>query len=123
MLYIIRMGTDATNLSLGWFNPLSWVYLAFPYVRGHENWTSIILTFSLSLILLVISYFLELKRDVGAGYLPEGQGRAQGKKALFGFPGLILSLEKKNDSWLAYWKFCARSGLWFDVWSNGPIYF
>lgn len=95
LLYIIRMGTDATNLSLEWFNPLSWVYLAFPYVKGHENWTSVILTFSLSLILLVNSYFLELKRDVGAGYLPEGQGRAQGKKALFGFPGLILSLEKK----------------------------
>lgn len=95
LLYIVRMLTDVTNLSIGWFNPLSWSYLAFPYVKGHENWLAVFLTFLLASLLLGISYILELKRDVGVGYLPERKARLHGKKGHFGFPGLVLNLEKK----------------------------
>lgn len=95
LLYIVRMLTDVTNLSIGWFNPLSWSYLAFPYVKGHENWLAVFLTFLLAFLLLGISYILELKRDVGVGYLPERKARLHGKKGHFGFPGLVLNLEKK----------------------------
>ena len=95
LLYIVRMLTDVTNLSIGWFNPLSWSYLAFPYVKGHENWLAVFLTFILAFLLLGISYILELKRDVGVGYFPERKARLHGKKGHFGFPGLVLNLEKK----------------------------
>ena len=95
LFYIVRMLTDVTNLSIGWFNPLSWSYLAFPYVKGHENWLAVFLTFLLAFLLLGISYILELKRDVGAGYFPERKARLHGKKGHFGFPGLVLNLEKK----------------------------
>ena len=95
LLYIVRMLTDVTNLSIGWFNPLSWSYLAFPYVKGHENWLAVFLTFLLAFLLLGISYILELKRDVGVGYFPERKARLHGKKGHFGFPGLVLNLEKK----------------------------
>ncbi|WNN69619.1 ABC transporter permease [Lactococcus lactis] len=95
LLYIVRMLTDVTNLSIGWFNPLSWSYLAFPYVKGHENWLAVFLTFLLASLLLGISYILELKRDVGVGYFPERKARLHGKKGHFGFPGLVLNLEKK----------------------------
>ncbi len=95
LLYIVRMLTDVTNLSIGWFNPLSWSYLAFPYVKGHENWLAVFWTFLLAFLLLGISYILELKRDVGVGYFPERKARLHGKKGHFGFPGLGLNLEKK----------------------------
>lgn len=95
LLYIVRMLTDVTNLYIGWFNPLSWSYLAFPYVKGHENWLAVFLTFLLAFLLLGISYILELKRDVGVGYFPERKARLHGKKGHFGFPGLVLNLEKK----------------------------
>jgi len=95
LFYIIRMLTDVTNLSIGWFNPLSWSYLAFPYVKGHENWLAVFLTFLLAFLILGISYILVLKRDVGVGYLPERKARLHGKKGHFGFPGLVLNLEKK----------------------------
>ncbi|MFR4204500.1 MAG: ABC transporter permease [Lactococcus lactis] len=95
LLYIVRMLTDVTNLSIGWFNPLSLSYLAFPYVKGHENWLAVFLTFLLAFLILGISYILELKRDVGVGYLPERKARLHGKKGHFGFPGLVLNLEKK----------------------------
>ena len=95
LLYIVRMLTDVINLSIGWFNPLSWSYLAFPYVKGHENWLAVFLTFLLAFLILGISYILELKRDVGVGYLPERKARLHGKKGHFGFPGLVLNLEKK----------------------------
>ena len=95
LLYIVRMLTDVTNLYIGWFNPLSWSYLVFPYVKGHENWLAVFLTFLLAFLLLGISYILELKRDVGVGYFPERKARLHGKKGHFGFPGLVLNLEKK----------------------------
>ncbi|UCS91171.1 ABC transporter permease [Lactococcus lactis] len=95
LLYIVRMLTDVTNLYIGWFNLLSWSYLAFPYVKGHENWLAVFLTFLLAFLLLGISYILELKRDVGVGYFPERKARLHGKKGHFGFPGLVLNLEKK----------------------------
>ncbi|MCT1226105.1 ABC transporter permease [Lactococcus lactis] len=95
LFYIVRMLTDLTSLSIGWFNPLSWSYLAFPYVKGHENWLAVLLTFILAFLLLGISYILELKRDVGAGYFPERKARLRGKKGHFGFPSLVLNLEKK----------------------------
>ncbi len=95
LLYIVRMLTDVINLSIGWFNPLSWSYLAFSYVKGHENWLAVFLTFLLAFLLLGISYILELKRDVGVGYFPERKARLHGKKGHFGFPGLVLNLEKK----------------------------
>lgn len=95
LLYIVRMLTDVTNLSIGWFNPLSWSYLAFPYVKAHENWLAVFLTFLLAFLLLGISYILELKRDVGVGDFPERKARLHGKKGHFGFPGLVLNLEKK----------------------------
>ncbi|KST83431.1 ABC transporter permease [Lactococcus lactis] len=95
LLYIVRMLTDVINLSIGWFNPLSWSYLAFPYVKCHENWLAVFLTFLLAFLLLGISYILELKRDVGVGYFPERKARLHGKKGHFGFPGLVLNLEKK----------------------------
>ena len=70
-------------------------YLAFPYVKGHENWLAVFLTFLLAFLILGISYILELKRDVGVGYFPERKARLHGKKGHFGFPGLVLNLEKK----------------------------
>ncbi|RZI48370.1 ABC transporter permease [Lactococcus kimchii] len=95
LFYILRMGTDVSAVHAGWFNPLAWSYLGFPYAKSFENWLGVVLALLLAGVLLLLAYLLEMKRDIGAGYLPEGRGRAQAKKSLLSLPGLVLSLQKK----------------------------
>jgi ABC-2 type transport system permease protein len=92
LLYVVRIPTDISNLHLSWLNPLSWSYLAFPYVEN--NILPFVLTIVLIGILLVLAYRLELSRDMGAGYLPEGKGHNHARKSLLSYPGLLLHLEK-----------------------------
>ena len=95
LLYVIRMGTDVGVVQAGWFNPLSWSYLDFPYAKGYETWLGVGLTLIFSIVILIFSYILELRRDVNAGYLPEGRGHSHAQITLLSFPGLVLNLQKK----------------------------
>lgn len=95
LLYIVRMGTDVSNVNAGWFNPLAWSYLNFPYAQGHETWRGVIFAVVLAFVMLGFAYLLEIRRDVAAGYLPEGRGRAAAKHTLLGLPGLVLTLQRK----------------------------
>ncbi len=92
LLYLIRMGTDTQNVNWGYWNPLSWSYLTDPYVKNH--WLPIFLVLGLSLILLVLAYFLEIRRDVNAGYIPEVNGKAHASKSLLSFTGLTLRQQR-----------------------------
>lgn len=44
--------------------------------------------------MLIIAFVLEGARDMGAGYLPEREGRANAKKSLLSIPGLFIKLNK-----------------------------
>lgn len=94
ILYIIRMGTDTQAVNAGWFNPLSWGNLGFPYAAGYEKWTGVILAFVLALIMIVIAYVLQVNRDVNAGYIAESHGRATAPKSLLSIPGLVLRQQR-----------------------------
>ena len=95
IFYVLRMGTDISNLRLSWFNPLSWGYLSFPYLKNHENWCAVGLALILAVIFLGLSYILEQQRDMRAGYLPERKGRQKTRKALLSLPGLVFYLQKR----------------------------
>lgn len=92
ILYVLRMGTDTTNVHLSWFNPLSWSYLTEPYVNN--NVLPVVLTLILAVIALGAAYVLEIKRDVASGYLPEARGKAQAGKMLQHFTGLTLRMQR-----------------------------
>lgn len=92
LLYLIRMGTDTQNVNWGYWNPLSWSYLTDPYVKNH--WLPILLALGLSLVLLVLAYFLEIRRDVNAGYIPEINGKDHASKSLLSFTGLTLRQQR-----------------------------
>src|SRR5699024_10211814 len=88
LLYIIRAGTDASNVDLSMINPLGWTYLTYPFTEN--NWTLLIFAFIFSLIMVVIAFSLEGSRDMGAGYLPEREGRGHAKKSLLSVRGLFI---------------------------------
>ncbi|WP_079529262.1 ABC transporter permease [Halobacillus hunanensis] len=92
LLYIIRAGTDVSNVNLSMINPLGWTYLTYPFTEN--NWTLLIFAFIFSLIMVVIAFALEGSRDMGAGYLPEREGRGNAKKSLLSVRGLFIKINK-----------------------------
>lgn len=92
LLYIIRAGTDISNVNLSMINPLGWTYLTYPFTEN--NLSPIIFALVFSIIMIIITFVLEGGRDMGAGYLPEREGRANAKESLLSVHGLFIKLNK-----------------------------
>lgn len=92
LLYIIRGGTDISNVDLSMINPLGWTYLTYPFTEN--NWQPIVFALIFSVIMIIIAFALEGARDMGAGYLPEREGRANARRSLLSIPGLFMKLNK-----------------------------
>ncbi|OQO68532.1 tetronasin resistance protein [Enterococcus villorum] len=99
ILYIIRAATDVSNLKLSMFNPMGWIYLTYPFTEN--NWVPLLFALFFSLALIILAFVLEGHRDMGAGYLPEREGRATAKKSLLCVPGLFFKINKGSMiAWL-----------------------
>jgi len=99
LLYIVRAGTDVSNVDLSMINPLGWTYLTYPFTEN--NWLPLIFALIFSIILVTIAFALEGARDMGAGYLPEREGRENAKKSLLSVRGLFIKINKGTIiSWL-----------------------
>lgn len=99
LLYIIRAGTDVSNVDLSMINPLGWTYLTYPFTEN--NWIPLIFALIFSLIAVMIAFALEGARDMGAGYLPQREGRESAKKSLLSVRGLFIKINKGTIiSWL-----------------------
>ncbi|WP_194542785.1 ABC transporter permease [Paenibacillus sp. JZ16] len=99
LLYIIRAGTDVSNVDFSMINPMGWTYLTYPFTEN--NGVPLILAIVFSVIVVIIAFVLEGGRDMGAGYLPERDGRESAKKSLLSVPGLFTKLNKGvMISWL-----------------------
>jgi ABC-2 type transport system permease protein len=92
LLYILRGGTDVSNVDFSMFNPMGWTYLTYPFTEN--NWAPMIYAVVFSVIVMIIAFLLEGGRDMGSGYLPEREGRATAKKSLLSVPGLFIRLNK-----------------------------
>lgn len=77
LLYIFRAGTDVSNADFSMINPMGWTYLTYPFTEN--NWVPLILAVAFSIIVVIIAFVLEGRRDMGAGYLPEREGRESAK--------------------------------------------
>lgn len=99
LLYIIRAGTDVSNIDLSMINPLGWTYLTYPFTEN--NWLPLIFALIFSGIVVIIAFALEGARDMGAGYLPQREGRESAKKSLLSVRGLFIKINKGTIiSWL-----------------------
>ncbi|SHO52344.1 ABC transporter permease [Anaerocolumna xylanovorans] len=99
LLYIVRAGTDVSNVDLSMINPMGWTYLTYPFTEN--NWVPLIWATAFCIIAVIVAFALEGGRDMGAGYLPEREGREAAKKSLLSVPGLFIKLNKGvMISWL-----------------------
>lgn len=92
LLYIVRGVTDISNIKFSLLNPMGWTYLTNPFTE--DNWTLLINEFIFTAILVFIAFVLEGGRDMGAGYIPEKEGRANARKSLLSVHGLFIRLSK-----------------------------
>jgi ABC-2 type transport system permease protein len=92
LLYIVRAGTDVSNVDFSMVNPMGWTYLTYPFTKN--NWIPLIFALVFCVIIVIIAFALEGGRDMGSGYLPEREGRATAKKSLLSIPGLFVKINK-----------------------------
>ncbi len=92
LLYILRAGTDISHVDFSMINPLGWTYLTYPFTEN--NWYPIIFAIIFAIIVVVVAFVLEGARDMGAGYLPEREGRANAKDTLLSVRGLFIKINK-----------------------------
>src|SRR5699024_11421167 len=66
-----------------------------------NNWIPLIIALIFSVIVVIIAFILEGNRDMGAGYLPQREGRANAKKSLLSVRGLLVKINKGTiNSWM-----------------------
>lgn len=92
LLYILRAATDVSNITLSKINPLGFSYLTHPYTEN--NWYFLAFAILLIFALVIIAFVLEGKRDMGAGYIPQKEGRMGAKKSLLSTFGLLFRLNR-----------------------------
>src|SRR5690625_2641044 len=92
LLYIVRAGTDVSNVDLSMINPMGWTYLTYPFTEN--NWMPLIFALIFSEVVIMIAFVLEGNREMGAGYLPDKEGRAYVKRSLLSVQGLFVRLNR-----------------------------
>ena len=92
VLYVLRMIGDLGDGRLTWVSPVGWGQEMQPW--GANRWWPLALLVLLAGVLLAVAAWLEARRDLGAGLMPERPGPA-GAPARYGTPvGLALRLQR-----------------------------
>ncbi len=97
--YFLRAIGDVSSEALSILSPLGLILRSQVYVENY--WWPIIATMCLYFVLIIIAFYLNNRRDVGAGLLPAKQGKGEASKLLLSPLGLILRLQRTSIiSWL-----------------------
>src|SRR5699024_10212306 len=92
LFYIVRAGTDVSNVDLSMMNPLGWTYLTYPFTEN--NWMPLLFACLFLIIVVIVAFALEGARDMGEGYIPQREGRGQARKSLLSVHGLLLRINR-----------------------------
>lgn len=99
ILYVLRVGTDVSNLTLSKFNPLAWTYLGHPFYQN--DWYYLIGLFLLILVVFSIGLVLESSRDLGSSTIAPKKGKTKASKWLATPLGFFFYLNRSTIiSWL-----------------------
>lgn len=109
VFYVLRMMGDLGSGALSWASPIGWGQQMQPY--GGNRWWPLALLVVLAAALLALAGWLEAKRDLGAGLVPERPGRGWAP-ARFASP-LGLALRLQRNPIIGWTLAIALSGLLF----------
>lgn len=92
IMYIARMITDISNSQYTWYVPMGWVEKFSTY--KDNNWLPVFLMLGLSIILIVVAFYLNSHRDIGSGLIATRPGRATASTFLRGPLSLFWRLNR-----------------------------
>ncbi|MRG85898.1 ABC transporter permease [Salinibacillus xinjiangensis] len=90
--YLLRAITDVSNESLSWLSPLGWVSKAEIY--SSNQWLPVLLMLAVSIILMVVSNYLNSIRDLGQGFIASKPGKKYASRFLQSPFGLAFRLQR-----------------------------
>lgn len=82
LAFLVRTVGDVRESDLSWASPLGWAQAMRPY--ADERWWPLLLLLGLAVLFLAAAYLLNARRDLGAGFLRPGTGRATASPLLSG---------------------------------------
>lgn len=94
ILYIARMSTDIAHPRLTWWIPFGWIEKISAY--HDNNWLPVILMLTVSVIVLILAFSINLKRDGGAGIIATKPGRKSASPFLNGTFTLFFRLHRTS---------------------------
>lgn len=94
LLYIARAMTDVSNVKLNWWTVFGWVEKIDIY--GQNRLAPIWNMPGLAVIILVVTFVISAKRDIGSGILSDRRGRARASQLLAGPIALVFRLERSS---------------------------
>ncbi|MFL2133457.1 ABC transporter permease [Desemzia sp. FAM 24101] len=92
--YVIRAIGDVNSEGLALLSPLGWVVRTEVFVNN--DWWPIGALLSSTIVLLIAALYLNLKRDINTGLLPDRKGKVHASRFLKTPIGLTWHLEKTN---------------------------
>jgi len=92
IFYLIRAIGDAGDGMISWFSPLGWVLGAEVYVNNY--WWPILLTITVALMIIILSFCLNGIRDLESGFIPAKPGRKYASRFLQSPLGLTFRLQR-----------------------------
>lgn len=92
IMYVARMVTDVTHPKYTWFVPMGWVEKFSTYKQN--NWLPIWLMLGLSVIMVLLAFFLNSHRDIGSGMIATRPGKARASTFLRGPISLFWRLNR-----------------------------
>ncbi|MCL2464905.1 MAG: ABC transporter permease [Micrococcales bacterium] len=92
VLYVLRMAGDLSNGVLTWISPIGWGQHMQPY--GVDRWWPFAMLVVLAALLLAVAWWLESRRDLGAGLLVDRPGEPAAPARYASPLGLALRLER-----------------------------
>lgn len=99
LAYLVRAIGDVSNETLSWFSPLGWAVKTETYVNN--QWGPFLLLIAVALLLFVLALYLQVIRDLEAGFFPTRTGRKEASAFLNGPFSLAIRLQRTAMiSWL-----------------------
>jgi len=92
VFYIIRMIGDLQSNLLVWASPIGWGQKMDPW--GANRWWLLLPIVGLSLVLVIVAWIMESRRDLGESLAPESAGASDASRLITRVWGLGLRLQR-----------------------------
>ena len=90
--YFIRAVGDVVDEKISFFSPLGWLLRTDVFINNY--WWPIVISSIFSIVLIIITFYLNSIRDLNSGFLPTRKGRTNASSMIKSILGLVYHLQR-----------------------------